>query len=88
SMEVDDVEDEEEEEPATAAVGAGAPALPPASWGALPVIFLAPCVIVLFLLGLMTFEMLHGMWGYKQSYKPTSLIVKPISELFGAEFKE
>ncbi|MGE3806726.1 MAG: helix-turn-helix domain-containing protein, partial [Gemmataceae bacterium] len=65
SMEVDDVEDEEEEEPATAAVGAGAPALPPASWGALPVIFLAPSVIVLFLLGQMTFEMLHGKWGYK-----------------------
>lgn len=77
---VGEVEEEEEE-----AVGAGVAAAP-APWGALPMIFLLPGVVVMFLLGLMTFELLHGMWGYKQPYKPTGLIIKPIAEMFGAEF--
>jgi excisionase family DNA binding protein len=75
-------EEEEEEEEAVAVAGA---ALPPAPWGALPTIFMLPCVVVMGLLGLMTFEMLHGMWGYRQSHPTATLLIKPVSELFGAD---
>lgn len=78
---VSEVDDEEDGDAVGAGVGAA-----PAPWGALPMIFLLPGVVVMFLLGLMTFELLHGMWGYKQPYKPTGLIIKPIAEMFGAEF--
>lgn len=71
-------EDEEEE-----AAGSRRPVVTaaPASWGVVPALLLFPCVIIMFLLGLMSFELLHGMWGYKQSYKPTGFVVKAISEL-------
>lgn len=78
---VGEIEEEEDED----AVGVGAGAAP-APWGPLPTIFLLPGVVVMFLLGLMTFELLNGMWGYKQPYKPTGLIIRPIAEMFGAEF--
>lgn len=80
--EVDELAEDDDSAPPSRAP---APAAAPANWGALPAIFMLPCVVVMFLLSLMTFEMLHGMWGYKQTYKPTGVLVKPISELFGAE---
>jgi excisionase family DNA binding protein len=37
-----------------------------APWGALPVVFLLPCVVVMFLVGVMGFELVQSMSGYKQ----------------------
>jgi hypothetical protein len=57
----------------------------PANWGVLPALLLFPCVLVMFLLGLMSFELLHGMWGYKQTTKPAGFVVKTFTELFTGE---
>jgi hypothetical protein len=35
------------------------------------------------LVAIMSFELLHGMWGYKQPYKPTAFVTKTFAELFG-----
>ncbi|HEV3203846.1 MAG TPA: helix-turn-helix domain-containing protein [Gemmataceae bacterium] len=75
---VEDLEEEEGELAPRRAVVAAAPA----HWGVLPFAFLAPCGIVLFLLCFMSFELLHGMWGYKQATKPTGVVVKAIAKLF------
>jgi hypothetical protein len=37
---------------------------------------------VMSLLAVMAFELLHDMWGYKQSYKPTGVLIRPISGMF------
>jgi len=50
---------EEEEEEAEAVAAAA-----PAEWGPLPAILLFPAVLVLFVVGLMGFELVRGMWGY------------------------
>jgi excisionase family DNA binding protein len=71
---------EEEEEPAGRAVAAA-----PAPWGVLPALVMFPCVLVMFLVGLMAFEMLHGMWGYHQNTKVGSLIIRPMAETFSGE---
>lgn len=75
-------EEELEEEPARAPV---AVAQAPANWGVLPALVLFPCVIILFILGLMSFELVRGMWGYKQPYKPTAFMVRGICDLLGFE---
>jgi excisionase family DNA binding protein len=54
-------EEEDEEETVAAA-----PA-PAAEWGPLPAILLFPTVVVLFLSGIMGFELLRGMWGYHRA---------------------
>jgi len=54
-------EEEDERATAPAVVEAGA-----APWGPLPAILLMPTVIVLFVVGLMGFELVRGMWGYHQ----------------------
>src|SRR5262249_1995237 len=54
----------------------------PAPWGILPGLVLIPCVLVMFVLGVMSFELLHGMWGYKQPYKPTAFVTKTIAGWF------
>jgi excisionase family DNA binding protein len=66
-------------------------AAPPAEWGTLPAMLMLPCVFIMILVGLMSFELLHGMWGYHQPYKTTSILVKPIAGLFApddANFKD
>lgn len=78
-----DIEEEEEGQPIRYAPAGAAAA--PANWGALPAVILFPCVVVMFLLGLMSFELLHNMWGYKQPYKSTGVVLRPISQMFGAE---
>jgi hypothetical protein len=42
-------------------------------------------VLVMFLLGLMSFELLHGMWGYHQPNKVSSPVVRAVAGMFGAE---
>jgi excisionase family DNA binding protein len=68
---------EEEEEEVAAPVAAA-----PATWGPLPAIFLIPAVIVLFLVSLMSFEMVNGMWGYKKSTPVGKLIVHKLAKQF------
>jgi excisionase family DNA binding protein len=61
--------DEEEagEEEEGELVGAGGQlAVVAAPWGAVPVLFLVPCVVVMFVVGLMGFELVQSMSGYKQ----------------------
>jgi len=66
----------------------GEPATIPAAqaeWGWYPVLVLAPCVAVMFIAGLMSYELLHGMWGYHTSSKPSGLVVRGIATLFTEE---
>jgi hypothetical protein len=82
-----EIEIEEEAE----AVAAGGPArevvrekvLKPAPWGALPVVIMLPCVIIMFLVGLMGFEMVQHMTGYQ----PPGFMTKTIFELLGQKPK-
>ncbi len=49
----------------------------PARWGVVPVLFLVPCVAVMFLVVLMGFELLQSMSGYKSP----GLFTKTVGEL-------
>lgn len=82
-FETGDVEAEEEEEEDYEAAPAAAAA--PANWGVLPAILMVPTVLVMLVLGLMAFELVHGMWGYRQNYQPTGLVVEGISKMVGVE---
>ncbi len=80
SSAIAELEDDELAEPVAArrpVVAAG-----PANWGSLPAIVMLPCVLVMSLLAIMAFELLHDMWGYKQSYKPTGVLIRPIASMF------
>jgi hypothetical protein len=68
------VEDEEGRPVAVAA---------PAKWGPLPAILMFPTVIILFLGGLMAYELLHSVWGYQQAAKPTTPLVSWFAETTG-----
>jgi hypothetical protein len=72
---VEDVEDE--------VVPVRAAAAEPAEWGILPGLVLIPCVLVMTLVGLMSWELVHGMWGYQQPGKATGPIVRFFAESFG-----
>ena len=73
--------DEDEEEGRMVVVG-GAP------WGPLPALFLLPTVFIVFLGGIMAFEMMHSMWGYHQPTKPTSLIIDNVAQTLDMKPKE
>jgi len=53
-----------------------------ADWGPVPAIFLFPTFIVLFLVGIMSFELIQGMWGYHRSTKVGKPIIDNIARLF------
>jgi excisionase family DNA binding protein len=72
-------EAEEEEEPAVYEKAA-----PTAPWGALPVIFLLPCVIVLFLVGVMGFELVQSM----VAHKPPGMVTRLIGGVLGQNLKQ
>src|SRR5262249_19087778 len=72
--------EEEEEEPAREVVVA-APAAP---WGALPVVFMLPCVVIMFLVGIMGFEMVSSMAGYR----PPGMITKTVGGMLGVMPKQ
>jgi hypothetical protein len=69
----------EEEEPAVYEK-----ALPTAPWGALPVIFMLPCVIVLFLVSVMGFELVQSVAGHK----PPGMLTKAIGGMLGQNLKQ
>jgi len=76
-----DEEEVPEEEPAAPAAVAAPPR--PAEWGVLPALFLLPTVIVLFLVGLMSFELIQGLVGYHKHARVSSLIVGSAARSFG-----
>jgi len=65
-------EDEEEEVAGTKGRAAPAAAVP---WGALPALMMLPCVVVLFLVTLMGYEMVRSMQGYKTPLPLTKALV-------------
>jgi excisionase family DNA binding protein len=73
---------EEEAEPVAAA------AAPPAEWGAMPAIVLIPCTLILFVVGLMSFEMIQGMWGYHKGSRVSNLVIHPIAKMFDEKLPE
>jgi hypothetical protein len=70
-LEEEEIE-EEFEEPARAVVKEKL--LPAAPWGAMPVALMLPCAIILFLVGLMGFELVQTMSGYRQPGPVTKMI--------------
>ncbi len=72
-------EAEGEEEVLEEPVAAGAPA--PQPWGVLPVALLVPSVLILFVVLLMSFELVQGMWTYHQPGKASSLILNPFARM-------
>jgi excisionase family DNA binding protein len=75
---VADDEDEEDEEDLRAPAAAEAPV----EWGPLPAVLLFPTFLVLFIVGLMSFELIQGMWGYHRSTKVGRPIIDNIARLF------
>jgi hypothetical protein len=73
---------EELEEEVAPSRRAAAVAAAPASWGLFAPIVLLFSFFVLFLVGLMSFELVRGMWGYHQSTRVASPVVRVISGLF------
>ncbi|NBR07129.1 MAG: DNA-binding protein [Planctomycetes bacterium] len=51
-------------------------------WGPMPTIFLIPGVLILFVVGLMSLELMRGMYGFNKGTGFTSIIIKPLAEMF------
>src|SRR5262249_40386564 len=79
-----ELEDDLGEEGEAAGVHAAAEA-PPAEWGAMPALVLLPCAIVLFLVTLMSFELLQGMWGYHRGSSIPGLIANPLAKMIAGQ---
>ena len=57
-------------------------AAPPAKWGAFPAIAMIPCVILMFLVCLMSWEMMTIMWSYHQDQRITGWIAPWLARTF------
>ncbi|MCI0380468.1 MAG: hypothetical protein L0215_23020 [Gemmataceae bacterium] len=55
----------------------------PAPWGALPVVFMLPCVIVMLLVGLLGFELAQSASGFKSA----GFLTRTIGEMIGQKIK-
>ncbi|MBY0227729.1 MAG: hypothetical protein K2W96_00475 [Gemmataceae bacterium] len=75
-VQLDDDEDDLDEDDRPA------PAPAAANWGPLPAVMLFPTMIVLFLAGLMGYELLQGAWGYHRSTKVSRPIIDNIARIF------
>src|SRR5213076_2813921 len=72
-----EVEPDEDRVPATVA---GEPKLVPAApWGAMPVVFMLPCVLVMFVVALLGVELVQSMSGYKSP----GVLTRAIGDLLG-----
>ena len=78
---------EEDEEIVTAPRGASAAPAAPADWGVLTPVVLLLSVTVMFLVGVMGFELVRGMWGYRQPNKVSALLIKSVGGLFYSDPK-
>jgi hypothetical protein len=76
-----EAEDDEAAAPARApaAAAVAAPAVP---WGPAPALMLLPCVVFMLLAGLMGYEMIHTMWGYKQPGKVGGFLTEAFARQF------
>jgi hypothetical protein len=72
---------DEEGEETGAPVVAGAPA----SWGILPAAVMVPCTIFMIVVCLMSFELIHSMWSYRQPSQSSSFVTKGVAKLFGVD---
>jgi hypothetical protein len=70
-------DEEDEDEEAVEYVEAS-----PAQWGVLPALVMIPCVALMFTAGLMSFELIRGMWGYQQPNKPASTVLRTVAGMF------
>lgn len=59
-----------------------------ANWGVFPAVLMLPTVFVIFLGGIMAYELVHSMWGYHQTTKPASLVVDNVVKTFDLTPKE
>ena len=75
---------EEEVEPAAVSAAAA----PSAEWGVMPALVLIPCSIVLFVVALMSFEMIQGMWGFHKGTKVSNLVIRAIAKPFDENLPE
>jgi len=55
----------------------------PAKWGPLPALLMFPTVLLMFVGGLMAYEMLHTVWGYQQTTKPTTPLISWFADTLG-----
>jgi excisionase family DNA binding protein len=81
-------EEEEEEEELVAAGGKARVEYvekETAPWGPVPAILMVPCVIVLFVVGLMSFELIQGMSSYQKTGKITGIVLPPIVKMITGE---
>jgi hypothetical protein len=61
---------------------------PPAPWGVLPVAVLLPCVILMFIVGMMGFELVQNTNGYRPPGFFTRAIGEPIANMLGVPFRK
>ena len=81
------ISSEEDEEIVAAPRGlATAPAVP-ADWGVLTPTVLIFSVLVMFMVGVMGFELVRGMWGYRQPNRVSALLIKSVGGLFYSDPK-
>jgi hypothetical protein len=59
-----------------------------ANWGVFPALLMLPTVFIIFLGGIMAYELVHSMWGYHQTTKPASLVVDNVAKTFDLNPKE
>lgn len=52
-----------------------------APWGAFPALFLLPTVFIVFVAGLMGYELMQSMWGYHQSTQPSSVLTNQVAQM-------
>lgn len=79
SEELVDVDEVEEEEVRTVPASPAAKA----KWGPLPTLVLAPCLLVMFFVTIVSFEMLRSMWGYRSpANKPSSTVTRGLAGMF------
>jgi hypothetical protein len=72
----------EEEEEVVPSRRAAAVAAAPADWGLFLPIVLLFSTFVLFFVGIMSFELLHNMWGYHQPSRAASPLVQAVAGMF------
>jgi hypothetical protein len=83
----EDLDEAPEAEEEVGAAAAPVAAAPPADWGvAMPLVSLLTTVF-LFIVTLMSFELIQGMWGYHTGNKVSNLIIHPIAKMVSGEDK-
>jgi excisionase family DNA binding protein len=88
-LELDPTAESEEDEEEEVAVGAAA-AAPPARWGMLPALLMLPSVVVMFVVGLLAFELAGTQWNYRQPGRTTGfgLVLHPIAKYFDSSLPD